>query len=95
MYVTYVHMMHHNRNLFIKLLTNSTTSGKNTFMNGQTIVTLLKNNYRKTYSDSSSSLHCEFVGKLVGDRAAITYLPLHLPVAQGLVLQKKVGRQKM
>lgn len=42
-----------------------------------------------TYSDGSSSLQSELVGKLVGDGAAIAYLSLHLPVAQRLVLQER------
>lgn len=39
-----------------------------------------------THSDASSGLQSELVGKLVGDGAAVTYLPLHLPVAQRLIL---------
>lgn len=37
-------------------------------------------------SDSSSSLQGELVGKLVDDGGGTTYLSLHLPVAQRLVL---------
>lgn len=69
-------------------------------MNEQTIVKWLKQKrksqkrLRVTYGDSSSSLQSELVGKLVDDGAGITYLSLHLPVAQRLVLQeRKKGRE--
>lgn len=43
----------------------------------------------ESYSDSSSSLQSELVRKFVRNGAAITHLPLHLPVPQTLVLQEQ------
>lgn len=45
-----------------------------------------------TYGDISSGLQSELVGKLVDNGAVGSYLSLHLPVAQILVLQE--GNQK-
>lgn len=67
-----------NRHPVIKLSIRSSNMGKNKQQKRLSV----------TYSDSSSSLQSELVGKLEDDGAGITYLSLHLPVAQCLVLQE-------